>query len=203
MTDSMNQVRLNGTSEEQMELDQVKREKVFQAAKELFGRFGFKKTTVDEIAEQAGISKRTVYQVFRCKEEILAELVMYEARAFRHHCTQMLKTMEDPMEKLRFFCLLWRDYFAENRFLCQVLGDEMGMFAPFLTQEMTLIETGQKEVIARLITDGENSGAFRSLNLASSVDCILVLLRRFTIEAPDPQKDASGWISFIINAVKA
>jgi len=64
-------------------LDQEKKTKVLKSAKELFSRFGFKKTTVDEIAEYARISKRTMYAVFESKEKILAELVMSEALSFR------------------------------------------------------------------------------------------------------------------------
>ena len=87
------------------ELDQAKREKVFLAAKELFSRFGFKKTTVDEIADWAGISKRTMYEVFNSKEEILAELVMFEALTFRRHCKKEIKSLADMQDELRVFCV--------------------------------------------------------------------------------------------------
>jgi len=81
------------------DLDQAKKTRVFKAAKELFGRFGFRKTTVDEIAERAGISKRTMYEVFSSKEKILAELVMFEARSFRRLCLDELNHLSDPVGK--------------------------------------------------------------------------------------------------------
>ena len=55
---------ISAANDELSELDQIKREKVFNAAKELFSRFGFRKTSVDEIADLAGISKRTLYRKF-------------------------------------------------------------------------------------------------------------------------------------------
>ncbi len=189
-------------AEEKAELDQARREKVFLAAKELFGRYGFKKTTADEIAEQAGISKRTMYQVFRCKEQILAELVMFEALTFRHHCTKMLKTMDNPLEKLELFCRLSSDYFADNPFLGQVLVDDAGLFSPFLTNEMQLVESGIREVIARLLAEGMQKGVFRTLDMDPTVECILVLMRRFTMDTSRRPAEAAGWISFILNAVK-
>ena len=191
--------------DELTELDQAKREKVFLAAKERFSRFGYKKTTVDEIADVAGISKRTMYQVFNSKEEILAELVMFEALTFRHHCASELKRHIDPEERLRIFCLLWRDYFADNAFLGQVISDEMGLFAPFLKNTISLVETGMKEIITRLLTDGVSRGAFRERDLPSTVDCTLVLLRRFGIETTNrhDRSDSPGWITFIVRAVKA
>ena len=187
------------------ELDQAKREKVFLAAKELFSRFGFKKTTVDEIADWAGISKRTMYEVFNSKEEILAELVMFEALTFRRHCKKEIKNLADMQDELRVFCVLWRDYFEENKFLQQVLSDEMGMFSPFLKNEIDLVEQGMKDMISKLLTEGMQKGAFRPLDLLSTIECILSLLRRFTLANPDPQTltAPTEWIDFIINAVKA
>jgi AcrR family transcriptional regulator len=178
---------------------------VFTAAKELFSRFGFKKTTVDEIADWAGISKRTMYEVFHSKEDILAELVMFEALTFRHHCKKQIKNMDNMVDELRTFCFLWRDYFNANKFLAQVLNDEMGMFSPFLKDEIDLVETGMKEMISKLLTEGMSKGAFRPLDLPSTVDCVLTLLHKYTIEAAEPQ-NLSGdteWINFIIHAVKA
>jgi AcrR family transcriptional regulator len=201
----MEQEIYQAVTDEPIELDQAKREKVFLAAKERFSRFGFKKTTVDEIAELAGISKRTMYQVFNSKEEILAELVMFEALSFRHHCMSEIKSHSDPAKKLEIFCTLWRAYFIENNFLGLVLTDDMGLFTPFLKNTINLVEAGMKEMIARLLTEGMQKGVFRELNLPATVECILVLNRKFAIETGDTQEtvDESGWVSFILNAVKA
>ena len=192
-------------TEEFTELDQVKREKVFIAAKELFSRFGYKKTTVDEIADWAGISKRTMYEVFNSKEEILAQLVMFEALTFRHACKNQIKNLDDMVDELRIFCILWRDYFYDNNFLGKVLSDEMGMFSPFLKDEINMVETGMKEMISRLLKEGMEKGAFRQLDLPSTVECILLILRKFTFDASEQRTPEAGteWISFIINAVKA
>ncbi len=65
-------------------MDQERKSQLLKVAKQLFSRFGFKKTTVDEIAEAAGMSKRTVYGVFDNKEQILAELVISVATAKAH-----------------------------------------------------------------------------------------------------------------------
>jgi AcrR family transcriptional regulator len=183
------------------ELDQVKREKVFMAAKELFGRFGFKKTTVDEIAELAGISKRTIYEVFHSKEAILAELVMFEALSFRRSCLGQIKHISDPAEKLRVFCRLSSDYFVDNLFLGQVLADDQGLFAPFLTNEHYLVETGIKEIISRLLVDGLQQGIFHPMDLPSTVECIMVLFRGFSYKPAARPEDRHAWIPFVLNAI--
>jgi len=60
-------------------MESEKRAQILTLAKKKFERFGFNKTTVDEIAKDANISKRTLYQEFENKEKILEELFMFEA----------------------------------------------------------------------------------------------------------------------------
>jgi len=48
------------------------RELILNAAYRLFWRNGFGRAGVDEIAEAAGITKRTLYQHFRSKDDLLA-----------------------------------------------------------------------------------------------------------------------------------
>ena len=51
--------------------DQRKAE-IARMAMEVFARTGFEKATIQEIAEEGGIGKGTIYQYFATKEEILA-----------------------------------------------------------------------------------------------------------------------------------
>lgn len=48
-----------------------RRDDILNAAIPIFGRFGFKKTSVDDLAEAAQISKQGLYLHFSSKEEIL------------------------------------------------------------------------------------------------------------------------------------
>ena len=42
----------------------MKEEVILKAAKKLFSKFGFKKVSMDEIAREAGVTKKTVYANF-------------------------------------------------------------------------------------------------------------------------------------------
>jgi AcrR family transcriptional regulator len=53
------------------------REKLFQAAVTLIAEQGFSATTVDEIAERAGVAKGTVYYNFTSKNELFEELLRH------------------------------------------------------------------------------------------------------------------------------
>jgi AcrR family transcriptional regulator len=55
-----------------------RKEQILNAAVGVFGKFGFKKTSVDDLAAAAGISKQGLYLHFSSKEEVfLAGLQKY------------------------------------------------------------------------------------------------------------------------------
>lgn len=58
-----------------MEADKTK-ECIKQAARELYRKFGYHKTSVNEIAKKAKIAKATIYKYFDSKEAILQVLLM-------------------------------------------------------------------------------------------------------------------------------
>ncbi len=58
-----------------MEADKIK-ESIKRAAQELFRKFGYHKTSVNEIAKKAKIAKATIYKYFDSKEEVLHVLLM-------------------------------------------------------------------------------------------------------------------------------
>ncbi|MGI5249815.1 TetR/AcrR family transcriptional regulator [Actinacidiphila glaucinigra] len=56
---------------------QATRQRLFQAAVTLIAEQGFSATTVDEIAERAGVAKGTVYYNFASKNELFEELLRH------------------------------------------------------------------------------------------------------------------------------
>jgi len=66
------------------------REQIIEIATKAFLHYGFKNVTVDEIARQAGISKKTLYQEFSKKDDlVLASVETYNER----HWEEMLEIM--------------------------------------------------------------------------------------------------------------
>lgn len=58
-----------------MEADKIK-DSIKRAAQDLFRKFGYHKTSVNEIAKRAKIAKATIYKYFESKEAILHVLLM-------------------------------------------------------------------------------------------------------------------------------
>ena len=61
----------------------MKGEQILNAAKKLFTNYGFKKVSMDEIASEAGVTKKTVYTYFSSKEELLKYCIKEELQNMR------------------------------------------------------------------------------------------------------------------------
>ena len=66
-----------------MEVDKI-RESIKRAAQELFRKYGYHKTSVNEIAKKAKIAKATIYKYFDSKELLLQSILMDYIRVSVH-----------------------------------------------------------------------------------------------------------------------
>ena len=62
-------------SKQQKKRSELKREAIINAAKVVFNELGVKATSMDKLAEVAQVSKRTIYNHFSSKEELVMYLV--------------------------------------------------------------------------------------------------------------------------------
>ena len=78
------------------------RQKILEAAEQRLWRYGFKKTTIDEIASDAGVGKGTVYLYFESKEDIgLAIIANYKEKSLRRIEAIARAADKSPAEKLK------------------------------------------------------------------------------------------------------
>lgn len=88
------------------------REKIAERFKTHFDHFGFKKTSVDDIAKELKISKKTIYQFFTSKEKIFYYVISNVARGIRKGMEKQLKAYPSHQKRLE---VLIRMIFDKSR----------------------------------------------------------------------------------------
>ena len=77
------------------------RQKILDAAEDRLWHYGFKKTTIDEIATDAGVGKGTVYLYFESKEDIaLAIMAQFKENSLAEIKAVAQDASKSPVEKL-------------------------------------------------------------------------------------------------------
>ena len=68
-----------------------KREQIIEGAVKVFGEYGLRKTTVEDIVREAGVARATVYKYFDTKEEIFDAV-------FEREAEQMIAAIEEAVD---------------------------------------------------------------------------------------------------------
>jgi AcrR family transcriptional regulator len=78
----------------------MRRQAISQAGVKLFEQQGFQSTTIEQIAQEAGVSAPTVFKYFGSKQEILLEMLQKgDERALRE-ARERIAEMDDPLDAL-------------------------------------------------------------------------------------------------------
>lgn len=94
-----------------------KREQLIETAARLFARNGFHATGIDTILAEAGIAKKTLYNHFRTKDElILAALRKYDGEFRNNFMKSVEELAETPEARLLAIFDVAKAWFSDNKF---------------------------------------------------------------------------------------
>ncbi len=138
------------------------RQAILNAAQVRFLHYGFKKTTIDEIAQDAGVGKGTVYLYFDGKDEILLTIV----RTVKRNVTEQMAAIAgspitQPEEKLRRMLLtailLVHDACTSSAHGVELMDEEM---RPNVIRCGDDEKAAQRQLIAGVLRTGVQRGDF-------------------------------------------
>ncbi len=117
-----------GATADRSDPKERKRLKLVAAATELFVAQGYRKTSVEEVARRAGVSKGTVYLYFKTKGELLLHAIIEEKRRYLVHLKPMFEDGVAPAQRLK----LWLR-------AALVVGKEMPLVSRMMHGDMELL----------------------------------------------------------------
>ncbi|MGI6320148.1 MAG: TetR/AcrR family transcriptional regulator [Bacteroidales bacterium] len=76
---------------------------IIRHSAQIFAKYGFKKTNIDDIAKACQRGASSIYYYFKSKEEIFYEVVQYEFVSLMRSLEEVVKSTSDPQHKLRLY----------------------------------------------------------------------------------------------------
>jgi len=150
------------------------REAILDATDDLLARYGYKKMTIDDLAQQVGIGKGSVYLHFESKEKIaLSHIDRIIERTVRQ-LDLIVKSDKTPDEKLRQMLLkrvLFR--FDSVQHYTQSLNDLLAALRPKLLARRKIYFAEEAKIFAAVIEQGQKSGKFSGNNALEIAETIL------------------------------
>ncbi len=145
-----------------MSLDPEKRQRILEAATERFARFGYRKTSIDDVATAAGVGKGTVYLMAKNKEDLFYQVVHREIRLWVAEMSQHMDPRL-PADQLLVLCHMLSLQYAQSRPLVQELL--LGNFEetlPLWTEQLEDLRAIARQRNIEILEVGVRQGVFRS-----------------------------------------
>lgn len=137
------------------------REKILEAAEERLWRYGFKKTTIDEIAADAGVGKGTVYLHFDSKEDIaLAIIAQFKEQNIQESQAIAHESGKDVVQKLKEM-LTSPILMAHRRCIASPAAQELVIAVrPHIQARLRPYLEHEIAIIAEVLEEGNQRGIF-------------------------------------------
>lgn len=139
------------------------KKRIIEGAEGLFGRYGYAKTTVDEIARAAGMSKATLYKVIRRKEDALTLVIRAEANKMFGRIRSATDT-GTPAEKLRALAIALAEDVQQMFVLRDVNQQAFDELEPHMQKEIRWLADEMARMVAQILEEGVACGEFRPLD---------------------------------------
>jgi AcrR family transcriptional regulator len=148
----------------------VVKDKILNAAEKRMVKFGYRKVTMDEIAQDLHMSKNTIYKEFVGKEEIAKALVKRLQQQLNAGLDNIEKSQKDPLRIFSDSVLLlrrqlgpWFEHFFR----------EIPTELPSLWEEFLHYRNEKILDIRSLVENGSRNGIFRRVNPSIATEAYL------------------------------
>lgn len=153
------------------------KDSIVTVAQKMFQHYGFRKTTMDEIAQAARKGKSSLYYYFESKEDVFQAVVEKEAANLRSELTVKVQECSSAMQKLRVYINVRMNGFKNWGNLYGALKDEYLSNFGFIEKIRTKYDHNEIESIKNIIQEGIESKEFRPLNVALAAKTIVVAMK--------------------------
>jgi AcrR family transcriptional regulator len=146
----------------------LNRETILQIAQEIFSKYGYKKTTLDDIANAVRKGKSSLYYYFNSKEDLFQAVIAKEVDILKQALEKVVFRSMDPEEKLREYILTKLTTFRELANLYNALENDVAAIG-FIDEIKEKNEKDEIRMIKRILIEGVRRDKFNidDLNLTA------------------------------------
>jgi AcrR family transcriptional regulator len=136
------------------------RAKIIEIARDIFTHFGFKKTTMEEIAIASRKGKSSIYYYFNSKEDVFKAVVEREAEEMREEIRVKVLNVEDPIERLKAYISFRMKKLKELSNYYAALKSEYLSHLEFVEKIRKNYDQDEIRIIKQILDDGVKNEQF-------------------------------------------
>ncbi len=154
---------------------------ILEAAQNLFAKFGYKKTTMEDIAMELHKGKSSLYYYFKNKEEIFQAVIDKEQGVLISKLEEIVKSEQAAKEKLNEYVLVRMKTISEQDNYFKALTDDRFGGIEFVKAVKDSTEKTEVQMLESIITEGVEAGVFQMKNIHMGAVAIALALKGLEI----------------------
>lgn len=141
-------------------------DQIFETALEVFSRYGFRRSRVEDIANALGVATGTLYRYVKDKNDLYEKTVRFGIKRWQAKVFEAIAGIEDVREQFLVMGRKGYGYLAEDVHLRQILVDDPSIFPLSPRKErFPEIDTASVNLIKSILKKGMTSGVFREIDI--------------------------------------
>jgi len=134
--------------------------RIIEIARGIFSHFGFKKTTMEEIAFATRKGKSSIYYYFNSKEDIFKAVVEKEADELREHLQNSMSMVLDPIEKLKVYIIVRMNQLKERTNFYSALKSDYLSHLEFIEKIRKNYDQEEVRIVENILREGVENNEF-------------------------------------------
>ncbi len=137
---------------------------ILKSADSLFQKWGFLKTTMEDIAREAGKSKCTLYHYYKNKEEVLEAVSRDHILRSITKAKEKIAKVKGYQNKIKMYFYLSLSHMRQMSILNDVLRREIMSEKGLLRKLAKFHDEQEAEIIGSILREGREQGEFPGLD---------------------------------------
>lgn len=165
-----------------------RRKQVLEAAARSFATFGYKATTMDQVAKLANVGKGTIYTFFPNKEELFGEIMSGTIREMKELADRTYRSELPFADNLMEVLHRLLDYREQHALIAKLAQEVRDIGTPMARQGLETLERAVVTYIARYVKDAADKGEIKPCDPELTAYVMLKTYLALTAESPHLRK---------------
>jgi len=162
----------------------IENDVILSAALQVFAHYGYRKTTLEDIAGELGMTAANIYAYAESKRELYEMTVSFAMLRWQNRVRKVVDGEKTATEKLTVLCKSALGYLSEDKEFGALLKSDPSIFPMFPTVDAYEdINAASIDIIAEILILGEKTGEFRKLDFKTVSEVIFAMYKSFIIHA--------------------
>jgi len=153
------------------------RDQIVETASRIFSKYGFRKTTMDEIARVMGKGKSSIYYYFKNKEEIYEAVIDHETEILRRELIKAISQASTPQEKLHRFVEVRMRIFNKLSNVYDAIRTEVVAHLASIEKFRQKYDREEIHMLQDILQEGVDKGDFRIEDTLLTATAIVTALK--------------------------